>query len=129
MTIPLTKKQIIPQDKWDLYTFKIGEYWGFNLLEYCITNEIFCWGTEDSITELFKLKFGKDPNWGSDLMIHFSKDQPEDYITTWEFIEPYPSDPNSGYYTCTTTGLTIWLCELWTNMWGGFPQTLYLTID
>ena len=128
-TKPKTKAAIIPQDSWSLYTFTFGpKYWAFNLLDYCITNEQFCIGTEKSLDGIYKLATGKDRNWNSAMMIHFTRQKPANYISTWEYIEPEPEDPRSAYYLCTATGERCWLCELWTNMWGGFPTTLYISI-
>lgn len=128
-TKALPKKDIIPQALWKLYTFTFGEFWAFNLLEYTITNEAFCCGTEDALTELYKLRFGKDKGWSADMNITFSLAPQENAISTWDFIEIDPRDPRAGYYLDTTTGLRIWLCELWTNMWGEHPQQLFLSID
>ena len=128
-TIPLAKKAIIPKDEWKLFTFAFGDYWAFNLLEYIITNEMFCWGTEKSLDGIYKIATGKDKAPNSEMMIHFYKSQPKEYISTWDFLMPDPADPaHAGYYICSATQEICWLCPLWTEMWGEMPATLYIQI-
>ena len=128
LTKPLPKKQMIPQDSWQLYIFTYSDWWAFNLLDYCITNEIFCCGTETALTELYKLQFGKEAGWSADMIIKFTTEPQDNAITTWSFIEDDANDPNAGYYLDSATGMKMWLCELWSNMWGNKPPILYLTI-
>jgi len=128
MTIPKALKPIQSKDEWHLFTYAWGAEWAFNLLEYCITNEQFCRGTEHALDDLYKLRFKEERNWNSEMTLHFYMDPPEDFLTTWEFLHEDPNYPDAGIYLDTASGKQLWLCPLWTKMWGGFPNTLYLEI-
>jgi hypothetical protein len=128
MTIPKALKPIKPKDEWHLSAFTYGPEWAFNLLEYSIINEQFCRGTELALDDLYQMRFKEERNWGSDMALHFYKDPPNDFISTWEFLHEDPNYPDAGIYLDTASGKELWLCPLWTKMWGGFPTTLYLEI-
>jgi hypothetical protein len=116
------------KSKWDLLMWPYENNWGFNLYKYLIINEQFLKGTEKCIDKWYMEKTGKDyKTHKSYLWGHFSKEKTDQWDTTWEFIKDDPEDPLGGFYKDTTTGQTLWLCPLWTMMWGEKPDTLYIT--
>lgn len=114
------------QKEWNLLLWPYEENWAFNLYKYLIINEQFLKGTEKCIGHWYKKKSGKDyTSHRTYLRANFSKEKPTKYDTTWEYTAEDKDDPMAAFYTDTKTGQKLWLCPLWTLMWGEKPNRLY----
>lgn len=122
--------EIKPKQAWKLLTWPYEANWAFNLYKYLIINEQFLKGTQECLDHWYFLKTGKTTK--SHLSYQwamFAKEEPEEYDTTWTYKGEDPEDPKAAYYIDSTTGHTLWLCPLWTAMWGEKPKKLFCSFE
>lgn len=119
---------IIPQDTWEIIITPYGidwdgsiKEWSFCLPEFMITNEQFTNGTQYCLTKWFKTLTGKNPTHKSYMKMEMSTKPIKDGTTKWTYLSGC-SKPMGSWFE-DSTGSNLWLCPLWTMMWGGNPDT------